>query len=326
MTLATVRPARLCLLWATVTASAPVLACTAVNAMQHELWGDRGIAQESTADVLLDGPLSAPTVSRFTGCSPGARIPVLIRPSMPGLTYIRDVFWSGQWYPAYAFSASSPLIAFRVLRLPSAGGNQPVPLRIDQSTETTIETGFGRVAEPMLGVVLFSRGGVMTEVPAFGGSVEFSLRDNPAVMLRYTVELKIRLPHLPCTASDAALVLDPAQAVDLSTPGATTGTRPLEVVVNCRSAGTPLNLTVADIHGDSGEPGQLVPTTDSVARGVSLRLLRAGAPVRFSSRWRHGLSAAGQQRIPFEVQYIRTDAALVPGRLQGEATLTLDHR
>jgi len=323
MTPSPVGSVRLCLLWAAAMASAPALACTAVNQVEHELWGDRGIAQEPTADVPLDGPLSAPTVSRFTGCSTGDRVPVLIRPSMPGLTYIRDVFWSGQWYPAYAFSASSPLIVFRVLRLPM---NQPVPLRIDQSTETTIETGFGRVAEPMLGVVLFSRGGVMTEVPAFRGSVEFSLKNNPAVVLRYTVVLRLRLPQLPCTASDAALALEPAQAVDLSTPGATAGTRPLEVVVNCRSAGTPLNLTVADVHGDSGVPGQLVPTTDSVARGVRLRLLREGAPVRFASRWRHGLSAAGRQRVPFEIQYIRTDAALVPGYLRGEATLTLDHR
>jgi hypothetical protein len=55
MMLSSVRSARLCLLWATVMPSAPVLACTAANAMQHELWGDRGIAQEPIAAVGANG-------------------------------------------------------------------------------------------------------------------------------------------------------------------------------------------------------------------------------------------------------------------------------
>lgn len=267
----------------------------------------------------------------FTGCPRARRLNVEFTPISAGFELVRTVNVDGEMYPAYGWSPTSPLVvvSFRTGRAGVPRSSKPVWLdKMTQLIGVTDSSSAGNFNMLRVGVSfkLISRGGPMTgggmppvqgstRLPAYPGAGSVEHRFTPRVFV----------PALPCALSDTTLVLPTINAVDIGQPGATAATRPLEVTMRCPLASSNVRLTLDDANGNSARIGELMPAAGSTAKGVQLRMLRNGQPVAFGVPWDHGPRQDGINTIRLEAQYIRTDGALQPGALRGEARLTADY-
>ncbi len=293
---------------------------TTLQYLDNELQPDR---------VLTQWRPSILTGGEWNGCAHGTRYSVTFYEMMSALDYVRDVSIDGVSYPAYGWADASPLLVFSYATW--AGGNErrfPVLLHHPTSRGFTAELpGIGSQIFTGVEFRVVSRGGPMVggeDVRLWGESI---LDGYPkAGRMTHQLSMSIRIPALPCTLSDASLVLPAVSAGELAQVGQTAATRDLDVRITCPGAGSLVSLVMDDLNGTTGSVGELMPTADSDARGVNLRVLRNGQPVPFGRSWEHGPTQAGDSIIRFSAQYIRSAGPLQPGTVRGQATLTATYR
>ena len=287
------------------------------------------------ADVVLTRWMEGNTWNEFAGCGPSQRVAVRFTPSMGGLTYVRHVTVDGMSHPAYAWSSTSPLIVFRLFKgavAQAASANPPQVVSIDAPSD-----GPGRAGGTSsvnnnklyikLQFALLSRG-----IPMTGGTLQTlrgqtMLTSHPgAGSIQSMLDLTVDVQSRTCTLSDTTLVLDDVRSHELgSGDGSTAGKKPLNIRMNCPSAGTRVTLKADDTRGSTQMPGQLTPGQSDTASGVRIQLLRNGQPLRFGQTWDFGTAPAGDTLIALEAQYVRFGAAFGAGTITGEARLTADY-
>lgn len=305
-------------------ASAPAIACQRLSLEDRD---DELVLQMPNLD-LPDRAYSGNggRIDDAFDCPPG-QTAFFTRLSLPGLTYVRDIFWEGRSYPAYSLSERSPLLIF--IHIVSDGGNvSGIALYNGQVNRNP---GVVLAAPARLGqsvqMRVFFRGGAMESVPlTVLGPIESWSEKDPANPFLHTFRLGLTLPVLTCTLANASHALDPVVANDLAVVGASAKEADFPVAMNCPMDNVDVTLALADANDGANAGSLLVPAAGSDAGGVRVQLLRAGQPVQLGQSWRHGYSSKGQQALPFTARYVRTADALRPGAIVGEAVLTASYR
>jgi type 1 fimbria pilin len=139
-----------------------------------------------------------------------------------------------------------------------------------------------------------------------------------------------------CTVTNKSIAINLPKALSsaLTTAGATTGSTPFTIDLNC-PAGINMNVTLTDAANPSNRSTTLGIGTGSSASGVGLQILRGGVPVGFgadtstagnTNQWSAGVATGGPISIPLTVQYVRTSGTLVPGSVAAKATFTMSYQ
>lgn len=134
----------------------------------------------------------------------------------------------------------------------------------------------------------------------------------------------ITFPTCSVTTSSIAVTLPTISTSALGSTGATAGTTPFAINLNCPSAaaGAPVYVLLNNNGTASGIQGVLTKTSGTSA-GVGVQLLDSSyTPVTFGTPASVGTTPMGTMNIPYFAQYYRT-AAVTAGTLTASATFTL---
>lgn len=299
-------------------------ACTSINASDSA--DDSLIVNNrQQAGAPLTRWMDTGSSAGFLGCASYISQPLVFRPSMSGLRFVRDITVGNRTFPAYEWSSTSPLIIMQIFSWPvGAGGTDGLPVRADQDVAGNTEPQFGTTAHARLRYMLLSRGPGMSRPPVLtiGGTTDNS-RYGSLGKIQHSITLQVDVQQLTCTLSDASIVLDDVTGADLPAEGATTGLKALRPEINCPAYGPDVQLTLRDA-GDSSNTGNLLtPAGGSTATGVQVEILREGKPVQFGQAWAFPVRATGgRQTINLQARYARTGSPLSPGIISGKAIIT----
>ncbi len=255
-------------------------------------------------------------------CPETRDVPVFMTLEMPGLTYQGEVTFKGDTYPAYAAAPDAPLVMF----YHHVAWSEDGPLRNGEEVPGLYEmtTGTGNAAIQYWAVV-FSRGGRMRTPPTMTGTITLRAPSEPSLDHQLIVQLDLKFPAATCPLQDKAETLQDVQTAELAVPGSTAKEKLVAIRMDCGVDPPRARMTLSDA-GDAGNTGsQLTPTADSDAEGVRVQLLRGGAEVQFGQTWDFDPGVGGVHDHQFTARYIRTNDALVPGTIKGEALLNVDY-
>lgn len=259
----------------------------------------------------------------FMNCPETRDVPVFMTLDMPGLTYQGEVTFKGDTYPAYAAAPDAPLVMFYHHVAHSADG----PLRNGEEVPGLFEMsgGVGVEASIQYWAVVFSRGGRMRTPPTMNGTITMRAPSLPSIDTQTVVQLDLKFPAATCPLQDKAETLQDVQTAELAVPGSTAKEKLVAIRMDCGVDPPRARMTLSDA-GDAGNTGsQLTPTADSDAEGVRVQLLRNGSEVQFGQTWDFDPGVGGVHDHQFTARYIRTNDALVPGAIKGEAVLNVDY-
>jgi type 1 fimbria pilin len=157
---------------------------------------------------------------------------------------------------------------------------------------------------------LANGGGTSTaQIVAFNLNNPVNIVVNPACSIT-TNPVNVTLPAISTSA--------------LASIGATAGTTPFAIALNCPGGASGASLSVQlDYNGTaSGIQGVLTPTGGS-STGVGVQLLNQSSnPVTFGTPQKVGTISTGDTNVSFFARYYRT-GTVTPGTLQASATFTL---
>lgn len=134
------------------------------------------------------------------------------------------------------------------------------------------------------------------------------------------------------TTKSIGLNLPPVAPSKLSTVGMTAGDSGFNIGLSCKS-GSGVYITLTDLTDPGNIGDQLTLTPNSGARGVKLRILRNGNPVKYgpdsaaignTNQWYVGPSKS-TSTIPLSAQYIAT-GPVSSGTVKGVATFTMSYQ
>lgn len=260
----------------------------------------------------------------FDGCVQHDAFDVDVRFEMPGMTYVGEITFDGMAYPAFEAHPEAPLMIFLFQRvvgfteLPMRPG-VTYPYRVDaMSPNPTYGATFN------LRPQYFSRGGRMRSYASTGRLV-WNVARFPHLDGELTLDHSFTFPAVTCPLQDKAETLQDVQTAELAVPGSTAKEKLVAIRMDCGAEAPRARMTLSDA-GDAGNTGsQLTPTADSDAEGVRVQLLRGGAEVQFGQTWDFDPGVGGVHDHQFTARYIRTNDALVPGTIKGEAVLNVDY-
>lgn len=258
----------------------------------------------------------------YENCPEKRDVPVFMTLDMPGLTYQGEVTFKGDTYPAYAAAPDAPLVMF----YHHVAWSEDGPLRNGEEVPGLYEMspGTGNAAIQYWAVV-FSRGGRMRTPPTMTGTITLRAPSEPSLDHQSIVQLDLKFPAATCPLQDKAETLQDVQTAELAVPGSTAKEKLVAIRMDCGVDPPRARMTLSDA-GDAGNTGsQLTPTADSDAEGVRVQLLRNGSEVQFGQTWDFDPGVGGVHDHQFTARYIRTNDALVPGTIKGEAVLNVDY-
>jgi type 1 fimbria pilin len=261
---------------------------------------------------------------QFDGCVQHDAFDVDVRFEMPGMTYVGEITYKGITYPAFEANPEAPLMIFLFQRvvgfteLPMRPG-VTYPYRVEaMSPNPTFNATFNFRPQ------YFSRGGRMRSY-ANTGRVVWNVARFPHLDGELPVDHSFTFPAVTCPLQDKAETLQDVQTAELAVPGSTAKEKLVAIRMDCGAEAPRARMTLSDA-GDAGNTGsQLTPTADSDAEGVRVQLLRGGAEVQFGQTWDFDPGVGGVHDHQFTARYIRTNDALVPGTIKGEAVLNVDY-
>ena len=260
----------------------------------------------------------------FVGCVQHDAFDVDVRLEMPGMTYVGEITFDGMTYPAFEANSEAPLMIFlfqRVVGFPELPMRPGVtyPYRVDaMSPNPTYIATFNFRPQ------YFSRGGRMRSY-ANTGRVVWNVARFPHLDGELTLDHSFTFPAVTCPLQDRAETLQDVQTAELAVPGSTAKEKLVAIRMDCGVEPPRARMTLSDAGDASNTGSQLTPTADSDAEGVRVQLLRGGAEVQFGQTWDFDPGVGGVHDHQFTARYIRTNDALVPGTIKGEAVLNVDY-
>lgn len=277
-----------------------------------------GTESEAEADTVLSIPIRGFGTS-LVNC--GYSTTVNVKPDMPQLTYVRDVVIAGTTYPAYGWSATSPLAVFRY-RIVNSLENYDEPLRLDRETQITFISAGGPYFQLAVGLV--ARGGTIIGETVDLGGVETSVAGSPSTRLYNVATVQIHASSPECRGrTDAAVSLQPVRQHQLQRPGDSAAEQAAPARVRCNSAGLVATVRIDDALDPGNKSSVLSAAAGTTASGVAVQLLRGGIPLAMGTQW-DVTSDGSWLDQDLSARYIRTTDALTPGDIVGEAVITAD--
>jgi type 1 fimbria pilin len=141
---------------------------------------------------------------------------------------------------------------------------------------------------------------------------------------------------IACSVKQSAIqvTLPQANTRSLTTVGATAGTTPFALALDC-DAGVNVAVTLTDASNPSNTSTTLGLAPGSTSGGVALQIVNGTTPVAYGpdsatagnvNQWSAGKATGGAFNVPLAAQYVRTAAALNPGTVNGVATFTMSYQ
>lgn len=260
-------------------------------------------------------------------CASSGTLRVLFTPSFPSLRFVRNVSVDGVSYPAYEFSATSPLIVLQMLVGSLGHRRQPFPIRADQPTQVSAWTSPFDDLTVTFDYAVVSRGSYMTDALKTNlGTVTTRLVDHSTAPLVHNVSLGVMMRGTACAISDASVVLADASLGALDRVGASWGEKSAGMRIDCPAAGTRVYLSVTDGVEAGNTSDRLTSTPGSTATGVALQVLLNGSPVPMKQLSDLGRMSQGSQVLPLGARYLRTGQSVQPGTVNGRAVVTATYQ
>lgn len=140
-----------------------------------------------------------------------------------------------------------------------------------------------------------------------------------------------------CSVTQTAVqvTMPQAKTKDLATPGATTGTTPFALSLNC-DAGVQVAMTLTDATTPANRSSTLSLTSDSTAKGVGYQIAFNGTPVAYGADSAVAGNAnqimvtsspttGGTMAVPLSASYVST-GPVNPGTANARATFTMSYQ
>lgn len=168
--------------------------------------------------------------------------------------------------------------------------------------------------------------------PLKAGSVTQALVAGESTILDYVIASgTVQTVACSVTNSNIQVTMGKAKNTDFSGAGSTSGDADFSVKLNCDAA-TNVNLTIQAGSAGAADATQGIlkldnPGTGQQASGVGVQILYNTAPVALGSKVRIATTAAdGAYAIPLTARYIQTDAKVMPGKADANATFTMTYQ
>lgn len=314
-------PAKLFTALALVVTAGAAMACEQYSAKPDVLLDTVYTSPPSGANVFMAEERGR---AAYEKCSlPGGTVSVFVRLEIPGLVYVGDIQYQGRAYASYATGTDSALLAF------DAYSNifDRRPLRLGEELELPYETAAGDGLQNTINytALVFSRGGRMRTSSVRTGQVSLRSQAHPELDLTSSYYLAPQFPAVTCPLQDVSETLQDVQLAELPVPGSTAKEKPVAVRMSCGTDAPRAQITLTDAGDRTNSGNQLTPTADSDAKGVRVQLLQGGSEVNFGRIWDFEPGVGGTHDIAFTARYIRTNEALEPGQIKGDAVLNVDY-
>ncbi|HDR9511647.1 TPA: type 1 fimbrial protein [Burkholderia cepacia] len=154
----------------------------------------------------------------------------------------------------------------------------------------------------------------------------------PAWFLAVYVQGEIKTIDGTCSVPAQSVKLPNASLFEFGGVGSTVGAHSFQIKVNnCPKGYNQIGYTLDPIGGViAGSPGVLPLAADSTASGVKIRIADdKGVPATFGTSIKvdaYDTATGGSYAIPMQASYIKTDATIEPGTVNGAMTVLLDYQ
>lgn len=238
------------------------------------------------------------------------------------------------------YQSGIPGLAFRVVT-PGAGstagryGTGPLPRSLSTVACTSSGGNWYRLCGGTWGsyrLQLVKIAATTGSGPLTTGSITQALVVGQTNIINYTIASgSVQTVACSVTNPNITVTMGKAKNTDFSGPGSTSGDADFAVKLNC-DASTNVNLTLSPGSSGAADAPAGVLNLDNAgasasASGVGVQLLYNSAPVALGSRIRIATTAAdGIYDIPLKARYIQTEARVMPGKADANATFTMTYQ
>lgn len=254
----------------------------------------------------------------ISGCPSSAPLELQVDLQGADLRWVGDIEFDAYpvlgKLPVYESGPESALMGFGLMT-----GGAVHPFR--QGSNAVQVPGDGGVV-PLLFVL--SRGSRMADFQT-QVAMQLSAPAHPAFGDTVPISINMRFPPTTCRMQDVSEVLQDVSLEQLDNAGDTAMEKQVSLLMDCGIVKPRADIVLNDA-GDFANTGSiLTPSADSTAEGVRVQLLSGASEVRFGMPWFFNPGGGGVHAFTYTARYIRTNEALKPGVIKGEAVLNVDY-
>lgn len=254
----------------------------------------------------------------ISGC-PGS-VPLELQVDLQGadLRWVGDIDFSAYpvlgKLPVYEAGPDSALMGFGLMT-----GGAVHPFRLGSNAVQV--PGDGGVI-PLLFVL--SRGARMADFQT-QVAMQLSAPAHPTLGDTVPISITMRFPPTTCRMQDVSAVLQDVSLEQLANAGDTAMEKQVSLLMDCGVVNPRADIVLNDAGDFANTGSMLTPSADSTAEGVRVQLLSGAGEVQFGTPWFFNPGAGGVHAFTYTARYIRTNEALKPGVIKGEAVLNVDY-
>lgn len=164
------------------------------------------------------------------------------------------------------------------------------------------------------------------------GSITRALVVGESSIINYTIASgSVQTVACSVTSSNITVPMSKTKNTDFSGVNTTSGETDFSIKLNCDAA-TNINLTISPGSSGATDTKQGILKLDNIgaadaASGVGVQVLYNSAPVALGSRMMIATTTAdGGYDIPLKARYIQTEARVMPGKADANATFTMTYQ
>ncbi|WP_329853544.1 fimbrial protein [Stenotrophomonas pavanii] len=217
--------------------------------------------------------------------------------------------------PVYEASPDSALMGFGLM----TDGASVHPFRLGSNA---VQFSANRNVIPLLFV--FSRGSKMADFQT-QVAMQLSAPAHPAFGDTVPISITMRFPPTTCRMQDVSAVLQDVSLEQLANAGDTAMEKQVSLLMDCGIVKPRADIVLNDAGDFANTGSMLTPSADSTAEGVRVQLLSGAGEVQFGTPWFFNPGGGGVHAFTYTARYIRTNEALKPGVIKGEAVLNVDY-
>lgn len=254
----------------------------------------------------------------ISGCPSGTPLELQVDLQGADLRWVGDIDFDAYpvvgKLPVYESGPDSALMGFGL-----ASGTAVYPFRLGPNAVQVL--GSGGVV-PLLFVL--SRGSRMADFQT-QVAMQLSAPAYPALGDTVPISINMRFPPTTCRMQDVSEVLQDVSLAQLANVGDTAMEKQVSLLMDCGIVKPRADVVLNDAGDFANTGSMLTPSADSTAEGVRVQLLSGAGEVQFGTPWFFNPGGSGVHAFTYTARYIRTNEALKPGVIKGEAVLNVDY-
>lgn len=254
----------------------------------------------------------------ISGCPSSAPLELQVDLQGADLRWVGDIDFDAYpvlgKLPVYESGPDSALMGFGLMI-----GGAVHPFR--QGSNAVQVPGDGGVV-PLLFVL--SRGSRMADFQT-QVAMQLSAPAHPSFVDTVPISINMRFPPTTCRMQDVSEVLQDVSLAQLANAGDTAMETQVSLLMDCGIVKPRADIVLNDAGDFANTGSMLTPSVDSTAEGVRVQLLSGAGEVQFGTPWFFNPGGGGVHEFTYTARYIRTNEALKPGVIKGEAVLNVDY-